>query len=152
MLRLSKILSLGALGFALTLSAPAQTLAAGQKAVLKLKAPMAGIHFWSPDFPYLYKVYTVISTNGNPVDVLATPIGIRLFTFSAEHGLQVNGHPLYLKGYAPRTSMEWPCVGTPVDWMNEFDFMLIKAGNGNFVRPMHIAPKPVQVTADVSGC
>ena len=43
--------------------------------------------------------------------------------------------------------MEWPCVGTPVDWMNEFDFKLIKESNGNFVRPMHIVPKPIQVSA-----
>ena len=131
----------------LTLSAPAQTLESGKKAVLKLTAPMKNIHLWSPDFPYLYKVYSIVSVGGKPLDVLSTPIGIRQFTFSAEHGLQVNGHPLYLKGYAPRTSMEWPCVGTPVDWMNEFDFKLIKESNGNFVRPMHIAPKPVQVAA-----
>ena len=81
------------------------------------------------------------------MDVLATPIGIRLFSFNTARGLQVNGHSIYLKGYAPRTSMEWPCVGTPVDWMNEFDFKLIKEDNGNFVRPMHIAPKPIQVAA-----
>jgi len=131
----------------LTLSAPAQKLPPGGKAVIKLKAPMTNIHLWSPDFPYLYKVYSIVSTNGKPVDALATPIGIRQFTFSEKQGLQVNGHPLYLKGYAPRTSMEWPCVGTPVDWLNEFDFKLIKESNGNFVRPMHIAPKPVQVAA-----
>jgi len=108
---------------------------------------MTNIHLWSPDYPYLYKAYTILSVDDKPVDVLATNIGVRQFTFSPEHGLEVNGHPLYLKGYAPRTSMEWPCVGTPVDWMNEFDFKLIKETNGNFVRPMHIAPRPIQVTA-----
>ena len=108
---------------------------------------MTDIHLWSPDFPYLYKVYSIVSINGKAVDVLATPIGIRLFTFNTACGLQVDGHPIYLKGYAPRTSMEWPCVGTPVDWMNEFDFKLIKEDNGNFMRPMHIAPKPIQVAA-----
>jgi hypothetical protein len=100
-----------------------------------------------PRFPYLYKVYTILSVDDKPVDVLATNIGVRQFTFSPEHGLEINGHPLYLKGYAPRTSMEWPCVGTPVDWMNEVDFKLIKESNGNFVRPMHIAPRPIQVAA-----
>ncbi|HEX4084861.1 MAG TPA: DUF4982 domain-containing protein [Chthoniobacteraceae bacterium] len=131
----------------LTFAVPAQSIAAGARAVLKLQAPMARIHFWSPDFPYLYRVYTTLEMGGKPVDTLATSIGVRLFTFSVQHGLEVNGHPIYLKGYAPRTSMEWPCVGTPVDWMNEFDFQLIKVSNGNFVRPMHIAPKPVQVAA-----
>ncbi len=132
---------------ALRLSALPRNVAAGQKAVIKLSAPMTNIHLWSPDFPYLYKVYSIVSVKGKAVDVLATPVGIRQFSFSAARGLQVNGHPLYLKGYAPRTSMEWPCVGTPVDWMNEFDFKLIKENHGNFVRPMHIAPKPIQVSA-----
>ena len=31
--------------------------------------------------------------------------------------------------------------------MNEYDFKLIKEDNGNFVRPMHIAPKHIQVEA-----
>ena len=131
----------------LTLPAVQQGVAAGQKTVFKLRSSMENIHLWSPDYPYLYKVFTIVSINGKPVDVLATSIGIRQFTFSTEHGLEVNGHPIYLKGYAPRTSMEWPCIGTPVDWMNEYDFKLIKESNGNFVRPMHIAPKPIQVAA-----
>jgi len=131
----------------LTLHADPQALAPGQKTVFKLVSPMTNIHLWSPDYPYLYKVYTLLSVDAKPVDVLATNIGVRQFTFSTDHGLEVNGHPLYLKGYAPRTSMEWPCVGTPVDWMNEFDFKLIKESHGNFVRPMHISPRPIQVAA-----
>lgn len=130
-----------------TLSADPQTLAVGQKAVFKMMAPLTGIHLWSPDYPYLYKVYSMVAVDGKTVDVLGTSIGVRQFTFSADHGLQVNGYPLYLKGFAPRTSMEWPCVGTPVDWMNELDFKMIKECNGNFVRPMHIAPRPIQVAA-----
>ncbi len=128
-------------------NADPQTLAPGQKTVFKLRSAISNIHLWSPDYPYLYKIYTIVSVDGKPVDVLATNSGVRQFTFSAEHGLEVNGHPLYLKGYAPRTSMEWPCVGTPVDWMNELDFKMIKESNGNFVRPMHIAPHPIQVAA-----
>ncbi len=131
----------------LTLPEVSQTIAPGQKAIIPIKKPMSGIHLWSPDYPYLYKVYTIVSSGGKPVDVLATDIGVRIFTFDIAHGLQVNGHPLYLKGYAPRTSMEWPCVGTPVDWMNELDFKIMKEDNGNFCRPMHIAPKRIQVEA-----
>ena len=129
------------------LSAEPQAVAPGQKAVFKLKAPLSGLHLWSPDYPYLYKIYVLVSADGKTVDVQALPLGVRQFTFSPEHGLEVNGHPIYLNGFAPRTSMEWPCVGTPVDWMNELDFRMIKECNGNFVRPMHIAPRPVQVAA-----
>ena len=130
-----------------TLSADPQTLAPGQKSVFKMQKTLANLHLWSPDYPYLYTVYSTLAVGGQPVDVEATKIGVRKFTFSPEHGLEVNGHPIYLKGYAPRTSMEWPCVGTPVDWMNELDFKMIKETNGNFVRPMHITPRPIEVAA-----
>jgi len=124
-----------------------QTLAAGQKTTFSTNINLTGIHFWSPDYPYLYQVYTILSTNGSPVDAYQTPMGLRKFTFSNVYGLMVNGRPIYLKGYAPRCSMEWPCVGTPMDWMNELDFKLMKDNNANFVRPMHIAPRKVQVEA-----
>ena len=71
---------------ALKLAAPPRNVAAGQKAVIKLSGPMTNIHLWSPDFPYLYKVYSIVSVKGKAVDVLATPIGIRQFTFSAGGG------------------------------------------------------------------
>ncbi len=43
--------------------------------------------------------------------------------------------------------MEWPAVGTPVDWMNDYDFSQIKADNGNFIRPMQCAPHLEQIQA-----
>ena len=124
-----------------------QTLPAGSTATFSSGVALTNAHLWSPDYPYLYRVYTVLSTNGTPIDVACTPMGLRKFSFSKTAGLTVNGHPIYLKGYAPRCSMEWPCVGTPVDWMNEWDFQLMKENNANFVRPMHIAPRKVQVEA-----
>ena len=129
------------------MSAPAQAIDAGKSLTFTLTGSLTNAHFWSPDFPYLYKVFTTLKVAGAPVDVCETPLGIRKITFSVQNGLKVNGHPLYLKGYAPRTAMEWPCVGTPVDWMNEYDFKLMKENHGNFLRPMHKAPRMVQVQA-----
>ncbi|MEO5915966.1 MAG: malectin domain-containing carbohydrate-binding protein [Luteolibacter sp.] len=131
----------------LTLTGSQQVIAPGAKGVFNLTGGMSGIHFWSPDYPYIYQIYTTVKIGGVTVDVGKTPLGIRKYSFSSTYGLQVNGHPIYLNGYAPRTSMEWPGVGTPVDWMNEFDFKLMKENNANFVRPMHIAPRKVQVEA-----
>jgi len=131
----------------LSLSAGQQTIAAGQKFTFTLTGSMTNIHFWSPDYPYLYQVCTILSVNGSAVDVYQTPLGVRKVGFNAATGLVVNGHPLYLNGYAPRCSMEWPAVGTPVDWMNELDFKMMKDNNANFVRPMHIAPRKAQVEA-----
>ena len=130
-----------------TLTGTPQTVAAGATATVTLTGAMTNIHFWSPDYPYVYQVYTVLSNGGNTVDVGKTPLGVRKYSFSSTYGLQINGHPIYLNGYAPRASMEWPCAGTPVDWMNEYDFKLLKDNNANFMRPMHIAPRKVMVEA-----
>ena len=130
-----------------TLTMAAQTIAPGATANFSGTTSMTDIHFWSPDYPYLYQVYTVLRVSGNAVDVYKTPLGVRKLKFGSTIGLEINGHPLYLNGYAPRCSMEWPAVGVPVDWMNDFDFAMMKAGNANFVRPMHIAPRKAQVEA-----
>ena len=131
----------------LTKTGSTQTISAGQKYTFAVTANMTGIHFWAPEYPYLYKVYTALKINGNTVDVYQTPLGVRKVTFSATGGLKINGRPVFLKGYAPRTSMEWPAIGIPPDWMNEYDFKLMHEDNGNFCRPMHIAPRKVQVEA-----
>lgn len=130
-----------------TFSAPAQTVAAGQMFTFKAATSMAGIHFWSPDYPYLYQVHTILKVGNTVVDVSKTPLGVRKYKFGSTIGLEVNGHPLYLNGYAPRTTMEWPNVGMPPDWMVDYDFSLIKESNGNFLRPMHSAPRKVIVDA-----
>ena len=43
-----------------------QTLAAGQKTTFSTNVNMTGLHFWSPDYHYLYQVYTILSMNGSP--------------------------------------------------------------------------------------
>jgi beta-galactosidase len=131
----------------LTETSPGQTIAPGATAVFAMSGKLAKTHLWSPDYPYLYKVYTTLTSNGKALDVNEITTGFRRISFSAATGLLVNGRPLYLKGYAPRTSMEWPCVATPVDWMQELDFKLMREDNGNFCRPMHIAPQTAQVQA-----
>ena len=130
-----------------TFSASAQTVAAGQLATFNATTNVSGVHFWSPDYPYIYQVYTILKVGGVVVDVVRTPLGVRKYKFGSTIGLECNGHPLYLNGYAPRSTMEWPDVGMPPDWMVDFAFALIKASNGNFLRPMHGAPRRVQVDA-----
>ena len=131
----------------LTLSGGSKTIAAGQKAVFQESGTMTGIHFWDPTYPYLYQVYTQLTLNGSVVDVDEVSTGIRTYVFNPNFGLEVNGHYVYLTGYAPRISMEWPAVGTPVDWMNDYDFSMIKQSNANFMRAMQCAPHLEQVQA-----
>ncbi len=128
-------------------AAAAQTIKAGTMVNFTATASMTGVHFWSTDYPYLYHVYTILKVGGQVVDVCKTPLGVRKWKFGSTIGLELNGHPIYLNGYAPRTTMEWPAVGIPPDWMVEYDFNLLKQSGGNFLRPMHSAPRRVQVDA-----
>ena len=65
--------------------------------------------------------------------VFQTGVGTQAL-FNATDGLLINGRPLYLKGYAPRSTMEWPNVGMAPNWMEEYDLRLMKASGGNFIR------------------
>jgi hypothetical protein len=130
-----------------TIPEGSQTIAAGQTFVFTGTAGMTGIHFWDPTYPYLYQVYTQLTLNSQIVDVDEVTTGIRTYVFNPNFGFEINGHYVYLNGYAPRASMEWPAVGTPVDWMNDYDFSQMKVTNGNFVRPMQCAPCLEQVQA-----
>jgi beta-galactosidase len=119
--------------------------AAGQTAKITVSAPLAGVHFWSPDFPYVYRVFTALKVGGQIIDVCRNPLGVRTLSFNPADGLKLNGHPIYLKGYAPRTTMEWAVTGIPQDWMTEYDYKLMRENNAYFIRPMHVAPRRNQV-------
>ena len=130
----------------------AQAVAAGQKAMFTVTMPMTGVHFWSPDYPYMYRVFTSLTVGGKVTDVYENPLGVRRFTFSDKEGLKINGHPIYLKGYAPRTMMEWAVSGIPQDWMTELDYKMMRENFAYFIRPMHVSPRMNQVeSADKFG-
>jgi len=78
--------------------------------------------------------------NGKPVDTVATRTGFRKTEFA--HGvLKLNDRVLHLKGYAQRTTNEWPAVGLSVPaWMSDFSNRMIVESNGCLVRWMHVTP------------
>ena len=123
------------------------TVHAGETKIISKVVPMTGVRFWSPNFPNLYKVYTQLISKGKVLDSYETPLGVRKVEFNVATGLTINGNFLYLKGYAPRTTMEWVAVGQAPNWLGEYDFSLIKQANGNFLRPMHVTPRKRDVEA-----
>jgi beta-galactosidase len=123
-----------------TEAAAPQTIAVGQKVTMTATGPLTNAHLWAPDYPYLYDVRSSLKAGDKLVDVVDTQLGIRKLSFSATSGLKVNGRPIYLKGFAPRSVMDWAVTGTPQNWMTEYDYFLMKQGNALFVRPMHVSP------------
>lgn len=107
---------------------------------IKISARVHNLNFWSWGYGYLYKVYTVLKENGKPVDVVLTRTGFRKTEFG-DGLIKLNDRVIQMKGYAQRTSNEWPAVGMSVPpWMSDFSNRMIVEGNGNLVRWMHITP------------
>jgi beta-galactosidase len=116
------------------------TLAPGETKTVSATAKVGGLHFWSWGYGYLYNVYTMLKVDGRAVDVARTRTGFRKTEFSRGM-LKLNDRVLQVKGYAQRTTNEWPALGSSVPaWMSDFSNRLIVEGNGNLVRWMHVTP------------
>ena len=104
------------------------------------------MRFWSTDDPYLYTVYTILKDgNGNVVDVQKKDTGFRKITFDQNSGIMINDKSVWMPGYAQRSTNEWAVIGTSPDWLEDYDMALLKENNSNFIRWMHVAPKPFEV-------
>ncbi|QBE66808.1 glycoside hydrolase family 2 protein [Pseudoduganella lutea] len=121
-------------------AAPPQTVTPGATATVKAQAPVAGLHFWSWGYGYLYDVETTLKVDGVPVDTVVTRTGFRKTEFK-DGVVKLNDRVLQLKGYAQRTSNEWPAVGMSVPaWLSDYSNGLALASNANLIRWMHITP------------
>ena len=128
----------------------------GEKTELTAAGPLTGARFWSPEDPYLYDVYTILTVDGKTVDVDKLVTGFRQTEFrggAGTGGVYLNGKFIYLKGFAQRASDEWAGLGQAYpDWMHDFKAQMIRASHANYIRWMHIAPQRVDAdTADRFG-
>ena len=123
-----------------TFEAEPVTVAAGQTATLCAEAPVEGLHFWSWGYGYLYDVKTCLKVDGKVVDEVTTRTGFRKTRF-AEGKIWINDRVLQVKGYAQRTSNEWPALGLSVPaWLSDYSNDLMVKDNANTVRWMHVTP------------
>lgn len=112
----------------------------GETITAKVSGRVNDLHFWSWGYGYLYNVHTTLFVDNEPVDMVTTRTGFRKTRF-AEGMVWLNDRVIQLKGYAQRTSNEWPSVGMSVPaWLSDFSNRMIVEGNGNLVRWMHVTP------------
>lgn len=117
-----------------TIIQPGETLTA------QVSEKVENLHFWSWGYGYLYNVNTTLYVDNKPVDMVTTNTGFRKTRF-ADGMVWLNDRIIQLKGYAQRTSNEWPSVGMSVPaWLSDFSNRMIVEGNGNLVRWMHVTP------------
>ncbi len=122
------------------------SLAAGETRTLSVAKKVGELNFWSWGYGYLYTVTTVLKDEqGKVVDAVDTKTGFRKTEF-ADGVFRLNDRVLQLKGYAQRTTDEWPAVGISVPpWISDFSGGLVTGSNGNLVRWMHVTPSKQQV-------
>lgn len=129
-------------------SGSTQTLAAGDTATLTAHKKLSGLHFWSWGYGYLYTVTSRLTVGGKTLDETPIRTGFRQTRFG-EGKVWLNGRVLQMKGYAQRSSNEWPAVGVDVPaWISDFSNDLMVQGNANLVRWMHITPSK----QDIESC
>jgi len=116
------------------------SVAAGETKTITAADTLTGLNFWSWGYGYLYTVTTDLKVDGKIVDSVKTRTGFRKTEFG--NGLfKLNDRTLQVKGYAQRTSNEWPALGSAVPpWLSDYSNRLMVESNANLVRWMHIAP------------
>jgi beta-galactosidase len=123
------------------------TIENGAKSVLTAGGQLKPARFWSPQYPYLYDVYTILTLNGKVVDVRKMTTGFRKTEFkggAGTGGIYINDKFVYLKGFAQRTSDEWAGLGQGYpDWMHDLNARMIRDSNANYLRWMHVSPQRV---------
>ncbi len=117
-----------------------QTVKPKETITLTALATLDDIHLWSWGYGYLYRVATRLLVDGEVVDEVMTTTGFRKTRFG-NGKVWLNDRVIQFKGYAQRTSNEWPGVGMSVPpWLSDYSNGLMVEGNANLVRWMHIAP------------
>jgi beta-galactosidase len=123
------------------------TLGAGETTTVSVSSPVSDLNFWSWGYGYLYNVTTTLKVDGQMVDSVVTRTGFRKTEFT--NGLvKLNERTIHLKGYAQRSTDEWPGVGNAVPpWMSDFSENLMVESGANLVRWMHVTPGKQNVEA-----
>lgn len=117
------------------------TLQSGETRVLKTQFFASDIRWWSVGRGNLYDIKTsLVDETGTVFDEVVTRTGFRTTEFG-DGMVQLNGQTIQIKGFAQRTSNEWPAVGMSVPaWMSDYSNGLMVECGANTVRWMHVTP------------
>lgn len=117
--------------------------------VIKADMNATDLHFWSPDDPYLYDVYTILKNGDEVLDCEKITTGFRKAEMRGgkDGGAFINDKFYFLTGYAQRSTNEWAAIGVANDWLKDYDAQLVRESNANFIRWMHIAAQPADIRA-----
>ena len=113
----------------------------GGRVVIDQNTVVENPNLWSPETPYLYKVYTeVYGTDGQLVDDYVTTFGIRSVEMRRD-GLYLNGKVYPVKGTANHQDHAGVGVALP-DKLQSYRVKLLKEMGSNGYRTAHHPPTP----------
>ena len=127
--------------------APAPTgVRSPETTIIEFKQKVTGLKFWSPETPDLYDIRLWLWNGDELLEEYWLRTGFRKVEYDrARGGLLINGRPYYLKGYAQRSTDEWAAIGVANQWLHDFDAALVRESGANYIRWMHVAPKPAAI-------
>ena len=98
-------------------------------------------HLWSPASPFLYRLTGTVLVQGEAVDTVMVPVGIRSFRFDPDQGFFLNGEPMKIKGVC--VHHDGGCLGAAVPknvWRRRL--LKFKDAGCNAIRTAHNPPDP----------
>ncbi|MFT3824774.1 MAG: beta-galactosidase GalA [Chitinophagaceae bacterium] len=117
------------------------SLAVNGTQTIKQKTQVNNAHLWNLDDPYLYRIVSVVKSNGKVIDTMVQRFGIRTITISATEGLFLNGKHVKIQG--TNNHQDHAGVGSAIpDYLQYYRIGLLKELGSNAYRCSHNAPTP----------
>ncbi len=124
----------------------ALTIAPGKEGEAVQTLTVSNPALWSPASPTLYHAVSQIRRDGQIIDRVVTPFGIRSLSWSAQKGLLLNGTLIKLTGGSVHDD-NGPLGAAAFDRAEERKVELLKAAGDNAVRTAHNPPSPAFLDA-----
>ncbi len=121
-------------------------LAPNAQTTIKQQINLQHPRLWSLKDPYLYKVVSIIKSDGQVIDSLKQRIGIRTIRLDAKEGFFLNGEYVKLQGV--NNHQDHAGVGSALpDYLQYYRIALLKEMGVNAYRTSHHAPTPELLAA-----
>jgi beta-galactosidase len=122
------------------------SLAENEDGTVKQKIEITNPRVWSLEDPYLYRVKTVVVSDGRTVDVVEHKFGIRSLRFDATQGFFLNGKHVEILG--TNNHPDHAGIGSALpDYMQYYRIGLLKNMGANAYRTSHNPPTPALLDA-----
>jgi len=113
---------------------------------VKQDIALNNVKLWDLEDPYLYKVVSVVLSDGNVIDSVVTRYGFRTITIDAEKGLFLNGKHIKIQGTNNHQDHAGLGAALP-DAIQYYRIGLLKAFGSNAYRTSHNAATPELLAA-----